>query len=543
MDPGGLTQVYVDLEDALNNTIITLAATESGFRATTKRGVVHFDAEGNPTQYTGFPALGIGTYIMHMIPEGDGYLASSVMGLYRLDQHLQCTDTLHAATMDVISMTRMEHDQLWAVSMNEGLLRWQDDHLVSEDFPSKQLFTLLITPEGKWITGAQGLYRHTNQGVWTLNAASGIPIDEYDQNGVWQASNGRLYFGGVGGVVGMEPANMSPSEVWPSLAWPEELTLDYDQGEAVVHLETITAVAPDNHRMYVLHESDTTWIKPGVRELVVHAPYGESALTWHAERLSDGEHMTRTLPILRAYPFWTAWWFWVIIAVLVAALVAGGYSLFKFLQTRRLLRTEQAQKKVTEERLRISRELHDNIGARLTHIISSLDVEMYQREESAEPLANINAFARQTMAQLRETIWAVSDKTVFFSEFATRVDQYAAETRRLTGIDVRVSNWVQGDFQLNPVQTINFFRILQEAINNAVKYAEPQGIDVGMQWTPGEYARFVVEDDGVGFDPKHHAHGTGVNGMRQRAQEADADFSLTSAPGQGTRIEVTFAPE
>lgn len=221
---------------------------------------------------------------------------------------------------------------------------------------------------------------------------------------------------------------------------------------------------------------------------------------------------------------------------MLGAVALGGY-----LRTRRLLALEKADRKVTDERLRISRELHDNIGARLTHIISSLDVEMFQRKE-AESLANVNAFARQTMSQLRETIWAVSEKTVFFSEFTTRIEQCLSESKRLTGKSMYLASSVKGDFELNPVQTINFYRIVQEAINNALKYADADEIVVRMVRTGFEIT-LEISDNGAGFDLENSRKGSGLQGMEARANEAGAAWSIHSTQGAGTTIRLVFPME
>jgi signal transduction histidine kinase len=79
-------------------------------------------------------------------------------------------------------------------------------------------------------------------------------------------------------------------------------------------------------------------------------------------------------------------------------------------------------------------------------------------------------------------------------------------------------------------------RIAQECITNVMKHAQAQQVEVALAFGP-DVVSLTVTDDGVGFDPDGHHEGFGLLGMRERAQRIGARLVVTSAPGQGTRIE------
>lgn len=201
---------------------------------------------------------------------------------------------------------------------------------------------------------------------------------------------------------------------------------------------------------------------------------------------------------------------------------------------------QQAESKqvIIGEKLRISRELHDNIGSRLTYIISSLDIELH-KSKGSEEMTGVSRFAKETMGQLRETIWAVSDKTIFFSELKLRIEQYLRQTAPMTRMELTFLDRSTADFELNSTQTINIFRIVQEAISNAMKYSLAEKTSVEIEEGEGLIS-VTIADNGTGFNTDQSANGTGILGMRERAQEISATFFCKSTLGKGTEVNVSF---
>jgi signal transduction histidine kinase len=84
------------------------------------------------------------------------------------------------------------------------------------------------------------------------------------------------------------------------------------------------------------------------------------------------------------------------------------------------------------------------------------------------------------------------------------------------------------------------YRLAQEALNNVVKHARADCVDIVLDRTP-EYVSLIIEDNGVGFDlsaPKTADRGLGLIGMRERAALVGANLQIESAPGKGTTVIV-----
>lgn len=200
----------------------------------------------------------------------------------------------------------------------------------------------------------------------------------------------------------------------------------------------------------------------------------------------------------------------------------------------------ETQNKMQEQRLRISRDLHDNIGSQLTFIISSLDQLSYggklqQAEE--ERLGKISGFTRNTIRELRDTIWAMNKSDMTFEDLQGRISNFLQQAE---DAEERISFSFEADpvlssMRLTSLQAMNVYRIIQEGINNAIKHSEAQEVRVTAQWKEGLECRIV--DNGNGFGEEINRQGNGLLNLRKRAQDLGAEVHIESSDN-GTLIQV-----
>ncbi|MES2629178.1 MAG: sensor histidine kinase [Bacteroidota bacterium] len=199
----------------------------------------------------------------------------------------------------------------------------------------------------------------------------------------------------------------------------------------------------------------------------------------------------------------------------------------------------ELKNKIQGERERISRDLHDHIGSQLTLIISGLDTMSYtearnQHAESAEQLNDLSDQARLTMGQLRETIWAMNKEEVSMEMLVSKIKEFTNKANR--SIYTAISG--DGTVVISPAKSLALFRVCQEAINNAIKHAEFTTMNIHFSADKNKID-VQISDDGKGFDQQETANGGyGLENMAFRLQECGGSFKLSSAPGQGTRIEM-----
>src|SRR5690606_32195444 len=123
------------------------------------------------------------------------------------------------------------------------------------------------------------------------------------------------------------------------------------------------------------------------------------------------------------------------------------------------------QNKLEEQRLAISRDLHDNIGAQLTFIISSLDNLKYgfsiEDEKLKNRLSGISTFTRSTITELRDTIWAMNKDEISFSDLRTRIANFiesAQSAAHNIQFDFYLDNNIPNTLSLSSLKGINVYR-------------------------------------------------------------------------------------
>ncbi len=201
-----------------------------------------------------------------------------------------------------------------------------------------------------------------------------------------------------------------------------------------------------------------------------------------------------------------------------------------------------------DDRKRISRELHDEVGQALTAVIINADFITAEFVDNCPPemvkrLHDITNLARETLQQIRGLSLslrpAMLDELGLISTMRWFVERFAARSK--IPIDLQFSDGVDERFGTE-IETA-LFRVLQEALTNVARHADATVVSVRLVRTV-EAHRLSIEDDGVGFDPaalNNRRDGDfrlGLLGMRERVAAIGGTLSLESEVGIGTRLEI-----
>jgi len=200
----------------------------------------------------------------------------------------------------------------------------------------------------------------------------------------------------------------------------------------------------------------------------------------------------------------------------------------------------RVQSVAEEERLRISRELHDQLGQALTAIKMDLDwlARKHKPGEEAwtEQIQDTLQLVDSTIGLVRKLSTELRPAILDTCGLSAALELQAEEFRRRTGIPCSVQA-PESRIGLSPEQRITVFRICQEVLTNIARHAGASQVDVTFEGT-GAHAVFTVKDDGKGFniDKLDPRRSLGILGMRERALMAGGMLDIRSAPGAGTQI-------
>ncbi|PWU10859.1 MAG: hypothetical protein C5B50_24605 [Verrucomicrobia bacterium] len=211
-------------------------------------------------------------------------------------------------------------------------------------------------------------------------------------------------------------------------------------------------------------------------------------------------------------------------------------------QTKIISQTVQRQAAL-EERSRIARDLHDELGSSLTQITLLSD---RQAAEAASPALSENArkisgTAREMAQALDEIVWAVNPQHDTLEGLFEYLAQTADEFLEDTAIRCRVTTPPSHPSGTVPAEVRHqLFLAFKEALNNAVRHAHASEIQISMAAEPNRF-QISIADNGIGFDASHpRPGGAGLKNLRQRLESIGGKLELISANGQGTTIKMTI---
>ncbi len=193
-----------------------------------------------------------------------------------------------------------------------------------------------------------------------------------------------------------------------------------------------------------------------------------------------------------------------------------------------------------DERSRLARELHDELGALLT--VTKLEIARV-KSKAAKPddvlagLDRVVATVNEGIALKRRIIEDLTPSSLTHLGLTIALQNLCADMSGTLGIPVRCS---VVELQLTPEASLAVYRFIQEALTNIGKYAGATQVEVELQNT-GDRASVTVRDDGVGFDPSVlRPGGHGLSGMQFRAESLGGSFSVESLSGKGSTLRMEF---
>ena len=193
-----------------------------------------------------------------------------------------------------------------------------------------------------------------------------------------------------------------------------------------------------------------------------------------------------------------------------------------------------------EERTRIARDLHDNIGQSLAYLAFELDRIVTKEQEGEDNLGGsleqLRHDLRGVIGEVRDTLYDLRTDVSDQLEIGEVLEQFAARVMDRTDLDIRVYADRSGP-RLPLLQEREMWRIAQEALVNVERHAEARGVAV--RWRcDGEAAALEIADDGKGFPvgKAGRLDSYGIMGMRERASSIGATLELHSEEGRGTVI-------
>jgi signal transduction histidine kinase len=196
------------------------------------------------------------------------------------------------------------------------------------------------------------------------------------------------------------------------------------------------------------------------------------------------------------------------------------------------------QKKLQEDRERISRDLHDNVGGQLSYVMFSLEgKEENSADKRKEKSQHLATSLRAVTSNLRETIWALNKETLSLQDVSDKLKLYARNMFAYSDIKLRFEEHIEHDAPLHPAFALHVFRICQEILNNVFKHSQATELHILIERS--NKICITISDNGVGFDLKQNTDESfGIGNLQTRADEIHALLNISSELQKGTTVSL-----
>jgi signal transduction histidine kinase len=394
----------------------------------------------------------------------------------------------------------------------------------------------------------------------------GLQENEFNTQSCVRGSTGKLFFGGINGITAFYPAALISGKDTPFIhitrlvvndslynsfagAWKDNiLHLAYDQNHLQFDMAATGLLNPNEYLYrYRLNGFEKSWQithqPSGIRYTL--APGNYLLEIECSPILSSNSVFYKQIAVIIEPPWWQTWWF--IGLSLVLLITAVTYIVLRYNKRKyqEQIRALQLQSEIQNERERISKELHDNIGTQLSYISSNMDWMIdapvsFTRDEERSRLSAVNKTAKEMISDLRQTIWAIKKESVPLEELSDKLKSFIQSQLLLRpDMVIRIEEDIRNNIRFSPTDALNIYRICQEAIVNCIKHSDALQLSFSIRSGTNESFALIIADNGKGFQPDRENKGHyGLENMRHRAIDLGASFSIVSAKGKGTRIAI-----
>jgi ligand-binding sensor domain-containing protein/signal transduction histidine kinase len=472
----------------------------------------------------------------------------------------------------VISIYEDASGDLWIGTNGGGLNRLRGDKFVSftnrNALAADVIYRILEDKQQNlWCSSNKGIFRVSkselesvaNGATTNLNPVFYGPADgtltrECSGGGHpagWQTSDGRMWFATIKGLAVIDPEhiplNTSPPPIAveqlfvdnQSIPLTQKLTLPPGLARLDFYYTALSFIAPENVRFkYKLEGFDENWIDGGARRVASYTNLRPGNYKFRVIAANNDGVWNESGAAVDLYlqpRFYQTYWFYLICVLLSAATAWQLYRL-------RVRRMALQFRVVNDERNRIAREIHDNLAQDILGISVQLELVARLMPAAAETakahVDRARMLVRNSMTEARRYVWDLRSQELQKKDLPTALRDTAKRLTAESNIETVVE--VAGPLRPLPASVeTNLLRIGQEAINNVVKHAGANRIEVALNFdTRG--VRLSVGDNGRGFDssqPIADGH-FGLIGIRERAEQIGGVMSVDTAIDRGTQIAV-----
>jgi len=478
-------------------------------------------------------------------------------------------DSLHVNFLVHQVVPSQDHKYLWLAG-NKGLFTMDEEKELKQILSKNELgaynsvFSLMRDNNGI-------IWFSTWRGIWSFDSSSKklllvIPW-ETPPKGLFyygpglKTSNGNLWFEQPKGVYVFDPETFVPAEnnanvylnnIWVnnkiynseiSLTQLERIELTYFENTIDFQLNVLDLeFAEKSHFVYRLKNYDDKWIKRKSGEIATFTKVPPGKYTFEYSVVDEHNQLgeINTLEVNIPTPIWMTWWFkW-----LLLFLFSGIFFLIvRSFYNRKLKLEKQALEKqqlIHEERNRIAKELHDDMGGSLSSILYIVNDSLLEEnaDHQKQQLERVAELTQNSLSNMRDIIWVLDNDQSTLEDLVIHLRQFSSTFLMDHQVSLKFSHDISPseNIVLGAEKKRNIFLIIKEGLHNIVKHANAKSVILRIT-TKEKYLKIKLIDDGDGFEldtPQNK--GFGLSNMEDRSKIIGGILNLNTTPGDGVSL-------
>jgi signal transduction histidine kinase len=314
---------------------------------------------------------------------------------------------------------------------------------------------------------------------------------------------------------------------------------------------------PESHADWQLAPQHSPEVVPGERLLIEWNEMfnigGSARQAAHYSSLAEGSYKLRVreldvfgrplgeetvVKLIVPRPFWKAPWFLTLAGVVIGLLALGLARAVLRWKLKRQLEQLERDEQLANERLRIARDLHDDLGARITQLslVSAMAESKAHAEDDRKRFSEVTELSRSLVSSLYETVWAVSPENDTLESLIQYLCQITENLCKPSDIRCRIK--IDDDMPTEEIMHSEtrhqIVLAVKEAVNNAVKHSKAKEVELHIQYKSPDLV-VTLSDDGIGFEPGDEPEGHGIDNMKRRMAAINGMVTIRRAK-PGTEI-------
>lgn len=479
----------------------------------------------------------------------------------------------------VMALHKDKENRLWIATLGGGINLLESDEKTFRHFninnglPNNSVYGFVEDDNNNlWFSTNNGISKinYSDFSINNYSTEDGLINIEYNQNAYYKNNSGKIFFGGINGIVYFNPNEIKINNTKPKIAITdfklfnksrkdllnnETITLNYNENFFSFELTALLFDNPkENKYAYKLEGLNEDWVFTDTRRVIDFSNLSPGEYLFKAKAANEDdvwcdEKILARIKIIP--PFWATLWFRLLSITLI--FISIIYVVRNQIQKKYQMMIDKLEKEklIIEERQKtrnkIARDLHDDLASTVSsagfYLQTAKQIFSEDKEKAKEYLEKSSQILEEAEQSMSDIVWSVSPNYDSIENLILRIKILAGELCSANNIKLNFNSKIESGNFISEDDRRNLYLVFKEAFMNSIKHSGTKEIYITINCIDNEfYLELIDKGKGFRFDTREHKlGGNGLSNIRKRCSEINATFEINSVIGEGTTVKITLS--